>query len=66
MGKIKSRKLWVAAIGGLLLALNRKLGLDLDTPTVLAIAGIVVWYLTSQGFVDWKKAGEPGKERGEG
>ena len=46
--------------------LNNVLGLDLSLEAIFSLAGLGTSYLASQGAVDWKKAGEPGKERGEG
>lgn len=53
MGKLKSRKLWAAVIGSALTALLAQLGVP--EHAVLAIAGIVVAYISGQSFVDAKK-----------
>ena len=56
MDKLKSRKLWLAVVGGLLVVLNEGLGLGIDSEAVLALAGIIIAYVLGQSGVDAVKA----------
>lgn len=47
MEKWSSRKLWVTAIAGVLLVLNRRLNLQLDAETVLAVAILCATYMVT-------------------
>jgi len=55
-GKWTSRKLLVALLALVLVALNRKLGLDLAEADILALAGLAAAYVAGQGYVDGKQA----------
>jgi hypothetical protein len=48
--KLKSRKLWAAVVGSVIVALGDQLGLDKDT--TLKIAAIVGSYVIGQGLAD--------------
>jgi uncharacterized membrane protein len=52
MEKIKSRKLWITVIAGALVAFGGQFGIDLDTEQLVAIGGMVLTYLGTQGMVD--------------
>jgi len=54
MEKLKSRKLWMAIISGLLIIMNEGLGWNIPSETVLSFAAVVLGYLLSQGYVDGK------------
>jgi hypothetical protein len=55
MQKLKSRKLWMAVVSGILVVLNEGLGLGVNTETVIAFTGIVMSYIIGQSHVDGKK-----------
>lgn len=50
LGKLKSRKLWVAVLGGALVALGTELGFDRDT--VNSLVAVIAAYLLGQGMAD--------------
>lgn len=52
--KLKSRKLWMSIISGVLLVMNEGLGIVVDTNTILSFSGIVMSYILGQSFVDGK------------
>ncbi len=52
MGRIKSRKLWVTVLTGLLVAVNDRLGLGLSQEALLGLVALAVAYLAAQGWVD--------------
>ncbi len=54
MEKLKSRKLWMAIISGVLIILNEGLGWKIPAETVMAFAAVVLSYLFAQGYVDGK------------
>ena len=54
MDKLKSRKLWMAIISGVLIVLNEGLGWNIPAETVMAFAAVVLGYLFAQGYVDGK------------
>ena len=56
MDKLKSRKLWMAVAGALLVIANEGLGLGLPEDSILALAGILVAYILGQGVVDAQRA----------
>ena len=56
MEKLKSRKLWMAIVNGLIVVANDGLGLNLDSTTILAFTGMVSAYILGQSHVDAKKA----------
>lgn len=51
--RLKSRKLWVTIVAGLLLFFNKQLGLDLSQDTVQNIGITVAAYVLGQGAVDY-------------
>ena len=55
MDKLKSRKLWMAVVSGVLVVLNEGLGLGVNTETVIAFTGIVMSYIIGQSHVDAKR-----------
>lgn len=55
MQKLKSRKLAMAIIAGLLVVLNDGLGLNLPTESVMSVAGVVMAYIFGQSYVDAKE-----------
>jgi len=52
LAKLKSRKFILAAVGGLLVILNKGLDLNLPEDTILAFAGLLASYLIGQSIVD--------------
>tara|TARA_R110002050_G_scaffold195770_1_gene330677 strand:- start:89 stop:262 length:174 start_codon:yes stop_codon:yes gene_type:complete len=52
--KLKSRKLWMSIISGVLLIMNEGLGIIVDTNTILSFSGIIMSYILGQSFVDGK------------
>jgi hypothetical protein len=54
--KWASRKLLVAVLALVLVAVNRKLGLDLTEGDILALAGMAAAYVLGQGWVDGRQA----------
>tara|TARA_R100000808_G_scaffold8880_1_gene24784 strand:+ start:774 stop:947 length:174 start_codon:yes stop_codon:yes gene_type:complete len=52
--KLKSRKLWMSVISGVLVVLNEGLGIGIDSNTVLGFSGIIMSYILGQSFVDAK------------
>jgi hypothetical protein len=52
--KLRSRKLWMAVISGLLIILNDGFEMGLDNQTILSFSGIVITYLIGQSAVDVK------------
>ena len=50
------RRLAVAVVTAALIALNRKLGLGLEQPEVLALSGLAVAYLAQSGYVSAARA----------
>lgn len=55
MNKLKSRKLWMAVAGAVLVIANEGLGLNLPEDSILALAGILIAYILGQGLVDAKQ-----------
>ena len=55
MEKLKSRKLWMAIVSGLLVVANDGLGLNLDNTTIIGFCSMVSAYILAQGHVDAKK-----------
>ena len=55
MSKLKSRKLWMAVVSGLLIVANEGLGLDLPNDAVLTVAGVAITYILGQSYVDAKR-----------
>ncbi len=56
MEKLRSRKLWMAVAGAVLVILNEGLGLGINSEAILAFAGIVIAYILGQGAVDTARA----------
>ena len=52
MDKLKSRKLWITILATALMVLAKKAGIDLEQEMLLAIAGMVIAYVTGQAIVD--------------
>lgn len=50
--KLKSRKLWVTLVAGIVVALNDAFGFGLDKDTIYSLVSLVVGYVFSQGIVD--------------
>jgi hypothetical protein len=55
MGKLKSRKFFVAIVTALLIVLNQGLGLNLPEESVLTLAGVAATYIFGQSMVDKEK-----------
>ena len=53
--KLFSRKLILTVACTALTVFNEKLGLGLSTESIMTVAGIVVAYVASQGYVDGKE-----------
>lgn len=60
MEKLKSRKLWVAVITAVLVALNDQLELGFQTDTITSFVAIAIGYIVGQGYADGKKAANGG------
>jgi uncharacterized membrane protein len=56
MEKFKSRKFWMAVVGGVLVILNDGLGWNLPVDTVYGFAAIVIGWIVSEAYVDGKGA----------
>ncbi len=56
MGKLKSRKFWMAIIGAGFVVISEGLGLGITEEQYMGIAGIVMAYLVAQGYVDGQSA----------
>ncbi len=52
MGKLKSRKFWMALVSGLLVVFNKGLDFNIPDNTIMAFAGIAISYIFGQGWVD--------------
>lgn len=48
---IKTSEFWVTLVAAFLMVANKGLGLDIDEPTVLGFAGLVVSYVLGRSFV---------------
>jgi hypothetical protein len=55
MDAFLSRKFIVSVVGAAVIALNEKLGLNLDPEVVIAFGSIVIAYVTGQAVVDKNK-----------
>lgn len=55
---LKSRKLWVAVVSGVLVAFSKAFGFEIDPDTMDSLAVIVSSYLIGQSAVDWSKSRE--------
>lgn len=55
MGRLMSRKLWVAVITGVLVIANEGLGLNLPKEEIMTVAGIAMSYILGQSYVDKNK-----------
>ena len=60
MKKLKSRKFILTVVMALITIGNDGLGLNLPAESIMTIAGLVVGYVVSQGYVDGKEK-EAGK-----
>jgi hypothetical protein len=56
MNKLKSRKFWIAVVSGVLLIVKEGMGIEVDSETVLAFAGIVATWILGESAVDAKRA----------
>ena len=52
MGKLKSRKFWMAVVTALLIVFNDGLGLELPTEAIMTVAGVVIAYILGESGVD--------------
>ena len=52
MDKLKSRKLWVTILATALVSLAEAIGIELEQESIVAIAGMVIAYVTGQAIVD--------------
>lgn len=52
MEKLKSRKFILTAVMALITICNDGLGLNLPQDSIMTVAGLVVGYVMSQGYVD--------------
>ena len=52
MDKLKSRKLWVAVVSGLLVIANQGFGMNIPQDAVISLSGIVMSYILGQAYVD--------------
>jgi len=55
MDKLKSRKLWVSLVAGLLVTVGQQFGLDLDPEQLISLGLIVLGYVGGQSVVDKAK-----------
>lgn len=62
MSKFISRKLVITFCYALLVALNKKTGLDVADEILMALAGVVATYLAAQGYVDSKTGDTDAKD----
>ena len=56
--RFKSRKLWVAVVTAVLLAVSEALSLNIDPDTMNSLALVISSYLIGQSAVDWSKSRE--------
>ena len=52
MDKLKSRKLWMTVFGSAVVAFGEQFGIELDTEQIIAISGMILAYLGTQGVID--------------
>jgi hypothetical protein len=52
--KLKSRKFWVAVVGGLILLVNKALGSPIDEATATQLVALVGSYVIGQGIADFR------------
>ncbi len=52
MERLKSRKLWVTIGAGAVVVLAKQYGIELDEGSLIAIATMVIGYVTGQAIVD--------------
>ena len=62
MDKLRSRKFWIAIVGGLLIILNDQFGWGLDEASVNQFVTIAVGYILGQGAVDAVSANAEAKK----
>ncbi len=55
MERLKSRKLWVTIIAAALVTLGDQFGIVLETESLIAVATMVIAYITGQAVVDKNK-----------
>lgn len=55
MERLKSRKLWIAIVSGILLVMKEGLDIEVDSATVIAFAGIMITGIGALAHVDAKK-----------
>ncbi len=54
--KLKSRKFWMAVVGGLLVVANEGLELGIDPQTVLNFSALVLGWIFAEAYVDGHKS----------
>ncbi len=52
MERLKSRKLWVTIVAGVLVTLGQQFGIELDTASLISLGLMVVAYVGGQSIVD--------------
>ena len=52
MKRLASRKLWVTILATVLVSLAEAIGIELEQESIIAIAGMVIAYVTGQAIVD--------------
>jgi len=52
---LKSRKLWVAAIGTIVLLINQVFGLELDPEEIIALLSPLITYIIGESVIDLRK-----------
>ncbi|WP_047154751.1 hypothetical protein [Aneurinibacillus tyrosinisolvens] len=55
MGKLKSRKLWMAIVIAALIVANQGFGLHIPEQGVMSMAGVIMAYIFGQAYVDAKQ-----------
>lgn len=58
MEKLKSRKLWMAVLGGLILVINEQFGINLSNVTLANVAATIMAYIAAQAAVDTNGLGQ--------
>jgi len=52
---LKSRKLWLAVIGTVVLLINQVFGLELDPEEIIALLSPLIAYILGESLIDAKK-----------
>ena len=50
--KLKSRKFWMAVVGGIIIVANDGLGLGLPAEAITALATVIIGYIVGQGVAE--------------